>query len=263
MLLVASAFAASAEAKSKGGASESTAAGGSEAPTSSTGPSGTTGTTGTTGATTTTPTPKFAPIVLGPNQSPTAVYTGPVYELTSAGIVPYSATTSQTQSVDGGTTAAVSNNTPSLPDLLVPGNTAEEIQVNGRGLAAAPEGAPRVVQEVIWTANKIIGRPYVYGGGHKSFKSWGYDCSATVSYALHGGGLLKAPLDSGQFESWGAPGQGQWMTILTNSGHAYLDVAGLRLDTSPENDPSGLNGPRWRPLRPYNTYFVKRHPFGY
>jgi cell wall-associated NlpC family hydrolase len=231
-----------------------------------TGTSGTTGTTGTTGTSgATTPTgSKLAPIVLAPHQSPTAVYTGPVYEMTSTGIVPYGVTNQTPQTVAGGTTAAVGAGTPvGLPELLVPGNTAEEIQVNGLGLAAAPEGAPLVVQEIIWSANKIIGRPYVYGGGHKSFKSWGYDCSGTVSYALHGGGLLKAPLDSGQFMGWGGAGQGQWMTLLSNSGHIYLDIAGLRLDTSPENDPSDLQGPRWRPLRPYNNGFVKRHPWGY
>lgn len=230
--------------------------------TGASGATGTSGSTGTTGATT--PGSKLAPILLGRGQSPTAVYTGPVYEQTSTGVVPYTAATQTTQTVDGGTTATVSGSTPSgLPELLVPGNTAEEIQVNGLGLAAAPENAPLVVKEVIWAANKIIGRPYVYGGGHASFKSHGYDCSGTVSFALHGGGLLKAPLASGQFETWGGAGQGQWMTLLTNAGHIYMDVAGLRLDTSPENDPSNLEGPRWRPLRPTNAGFIKRHPWGY
>ena len=74
----------------------------------------------------------------------------------------------------------------------VPGTIAK---IGKNGLASAPASAPQPVQEAIWTANEIIGRPYVYGGGHASFKSRGYDCSGTVSYALHGGDLLDSPLD--------------------------------------------------------------------
>jgi cell wall-associated NlpC family hydrolase len=194
------------------------------------------------------------------------VYNGPVFELTPSGLVPFTPPTpanSSSNTLAGGTTASVSSvSLPILPELEVPGANAEEIQLDGLELAAAPESAPPVVQQIIWTANEIIGRPYVFGGGHKSFKSYGYDCSGLVSFALHGGDLLGAPLDSGQFMRWGGRGQGQWMTILTNPGHAYLDVAGLRLDTSPADDPSGLEGSRWRPLRPGNPGFVKRHPIG-
>jgi cell wall-associated NlpC family hydrolase len=192
---------------------------------------------------------------LAAGQSPTAVYTGPVYVLTASGVVLYRPAITPSNTVDGGAKASATTLAAKFPDLLVPGNTAEIVH----GLAA-PENAPAVVQEIIWTANRIIGRPYVFGGGHQSFISRGYDCSGTVSFALHGGHLLKAPLASGQFERWGMRGQGLWMTILTNAGHAYLDIAGLRLDTSTENDPSNLQGPRWRPLRPYNTGFIARHP---
>jgi len=211
----------------------------------------------------------LAPIVLSKHDSPTAVYSGPVFELTATGLVPYAPVTAPSTgatTLAGGTTAdtsSASTVTPTgLPQLEVPGNTAEEVQVGGLGLAAAPEDAPLVVQQIIWAANNIIGRPYVYGGGHKSFHSYGYDCSGTVSFALHGGQLLRAPLDSGQFMSWGGRGQGQWMTLLANGGHIYMDIAGLRLDTSSANDPSNLQGPRWRPLRPTNVGYVKRHPFG-
>jgi cell wall-associated NlpC family hydrolase len=273
-ILLCGVFAAGADAKAK-----AKDAGGAVAPVSSptggttglTGVSGSTGDSGSTAGTGSTnptaPLADLAPIVLGKQQSATAVYAGPIFEVTATGLVPYDAgsdaATTSTDLAGGTTAAAESSLSTGVPQLEVPGDTAEEVKVNGLGFAAAPESAPIVVQEVIWAANRIIGRPYVYGGGHKSFESWGYDCSGTVSYALHGGALLKAPLDSGQFMSWGARGQGQWMTILTNAGHAYLDVAGLRLDTSPANDPGGLEGPRWRPLRPNNAGFVKRHPFGY
>lgn len=251
----------------------STTVGGATAPinitpaggTGSTGATGSTGSTGLTGlngltggqtGTSFTITAPLAPIVLGKNQSPNSVYSGPVYVQTADGsVVPYVPQT-MVASVSGGTIAGTPTSGP--PHLLVPGSTAEIVG----GIAAAPQDAPAVVAQIIWAANKIIGRPYVYGGGHRSFISHGYDCSGTVSYALHGALLLRAPLDSGQFESWGSRGQGRWMTILTNPGHAYLDIAGLRLDTSSADDPSNQQGPRWRPLRPANPGFVLRHPTG-
>lgn len=141
----------------------------------------------------------------------------------------------------------------------VPGTIAK---IGKNGLASAPASAPQPVQEAIWTANEIIGRPYVYGGGHASFKSRGYDCSGTVSYALHGGDLLDSPLDSGSFMKWGKAGRGSWITIFTNPGHAYVIIAGIRLDTSAADDPKGGSGPRWRPLRGSNSGFVARHPAG-
>jgi len=195
--------------------------------------------------------------VLPKGESPSYVYNGPVYMQQVGGtIVPY---VQQTTIATVGGGALAGSLAASLPHLLVPGSTAEIVD----GLAAAPENAPRAVQQIIWTANRIIGRPYVYGGGHQSFVSYGYDCSGTVSFALHGAHLLSSPLDSSQFMAWGKAGQGQWMTILTNPGHAYLDIAGLRLDTSADGDPSDKQGPRWRPLLPSNAGFAIRHPTGF
>ena len=85
------------------------------------------------------------------------------------------------------------------------------------GLAVAPANAPAAVREAIDAGNQLIGKPYVYGGGHKSFISAGYDCSGAVSFALHGGGLLASPLDSTDFETWGLAGAGTWITIYTES----------------------------------------------
>ena len=31
---------------------------------------------------------------------------------------------------------------------------------------------------------------------------------------------------------WGEKGKGAWITVFTNPGHAYVVIAGLRLDTS-------------------------------
>jgi cell wall-associated NlpC family hydrolase len=131
------------------------------------------------------------------------------------------------------------------------------------GLAAAPEAAPDAVKQAIWAANGIIGRPYRYGGGHaRGFVDRGYDCSGSVSVALHGADLLDSPLDSGSFMRWGAAGAGRWITVYTNPGHAYVVIAGLRLDTSAAGDPGGLHGPRWRPNLRSSHGFKARHPVG-
>ena len=121
--------------------------------------------------------------------------------------------------------------------------------LRGRARRGADVGARRRSRQIIWAGNQIIGLPYIYGGGHESFISPGYDCSGTVSFALHGAGLLTTPEDSSEFEAWGSHGTGRWVTIFSNPGHAYMTVAGLRLDTSAADDPSNQQGPRWRPLR--------------
>jgi len=208
--------------------------------------------------TTTAPAVPHAPITA---RSSSLAYTGPVYEKTASGeVVPYAppAPIGQISSATGGSGASgAAANTKPL--LLVPGSRARYIN----GLAAAPMGAPVVVQQIIWTANEIIGLPYIFGGGHASFSAPGYDCSGTVSFALHGGSLLTTPEDSSEFETYGSHGVGRWVTVFANPGHAYVDVAGLRLDTSSADDPSNQQGPRWRPLRRANGGYVIRHPRGY
>jgi hypothetical protein len=139
----------------------------------------------------------------------------------------------------------------------VPGSVA---QLLASGRAAAPAAAPRAVRIMIWTANRLIGLRYKWGGGHGTFSDRGYDCSGSVSYALHAAGLLAVPEDSRELMHWGGQGTGGWVTVYARNGHAFMVVAGLRLDTSPEGDPSGLDGPRWRPnLRDTHGYRA-RHP---
>ncbi len=128
------------------------------------------------------------------------------------------------------------------------------------GVALAPPTAPQRIKAAISAANQIIGRPYIWGGGHDSWYSRGYDCSGAVSYALAGGGFLATPLDSSQLTRWGEPGRGRWLTVYANSGHAYAVIAGLRWDTV--GDARG-SGPRWHPALPYPEGFVARHPPGF
>ncbi len=127
------------------------------------------------------------------------------------------------------------------------------------GLAVAPAGAPASIKAVIAAGNKIAFTPYIYGGGHGTWNDSGYDCSGSLSYALHGGGLLNTTEDSTELESYGSPGAGQWITIWSNSGHTYMYVAGLRFDTSAQ---SSTGGSRWTAQRRSNDGFVERHPTG-
>jgi cell wall-associated NlpC family hydrolase len=167
---------------------------------------------------------------------------------------PAAANTGGTAAVTGGTPA----NAP-LPAGDLPAAPGAVATVDAKGFAHAPAGAPAAVKAAIRAGNEIKGKPYVWGGGHAAWKARGYDCSGTVSYVLHAGGLLDTPLTSGAFARWGAKGHGRWITIMANSGHAYAYIAGLRLDTSG----TGGSGPRWRSVPRSNAGFTARHPVGF
>jgi hypothetical protein len=128
--------------------------------------------------------------------------------------------------------------------------------VNGE--AIPPAGAPPAVKQVIRAANEIRRRPYVWGGGHRSWFSRGYDCSGSVGYALHGGALLDRTMVSGQLTSWGAAGAGRWITVYANAEHVFMVAAGLRFDT--RSDPDGVSGPRWHRAWADPAKFIARHP---
>lgn len=125
--------------------------------------------------------------------------------------------------------------------------------------AIAPAGAPYAVERAISAANAIVGRPYVWGGGHASWNDRGYDCSGAVSYALGGAGLLGAPVNSSALMDWGEPGRGKWITVYSNPGHTYAVIAGLRWDTVGEQRGTG---PKWHAELPYPEGYVARHPPG-
>jgi peptidoglycan hydrolase-like protein with peptidoglycan-binding domain len=136
----------------------------------------------------------------------------------------------------------------------------ENATLGADGLAVAPASAPPEVAQVIAAANAIVGKPYRYGGGHRSFDDTAYDCSGSESAALHGADLIDRPMDSTEFMSFGEPGEGTWITSYANSGHSFLVVAGLRFDTG-YND-SSSSGPKWsEKMRPTDGY-TARHPEG-
>ncbi len=131
--------------------------------------------------------------------------------------------------------------------------------VGGNGTIPIPANVPEAVQRVVAGGNAIADFPYIWGGGHASFIANGYDCSGSVSYALAAGGLLNAPLVSGDLANWGEPGPGRWITIYANAGHTFMDVDGVWFDTA------GRSGPyasRWLVSTPSLAGYAVRHPPG-
>jgi hypothetical protein len=165
------------------------------------------------------------------------------------------------QWVANGTTASTSTpkaSSASVAPQTVSGGKATLVN----GLAVAPADAPDAVKQVIAAANSIATTPYQYAGGHGSWSSSGYDCSGSVGFALHGGGLLSQTEDSGQMESYGAAGSGQWITLYANAGHVYAKIAGLWFDTAAQS--SSNDQDRWSTHRVSPAGgFVVRHPRGY
>ena len=148
--------------------------------------------------------------------------------------------------------------TPTEVDLCTPTAKAKLLP---NGMLIPPASAPARVKQVIAAANKIRSKPYVWGGGHARWWDKGYDCSGAVSYALHGGDFIDSPMPSGPLAGWGEAGEGRWITVFTNPGHAYAVIAGYRWDTS--GSTNGETGPRWREETRSSAGFVARHPTGY
>jgi peptidoglycan hydrolase CwlO-like protein len=147
---------------------------------------------------------------------------------------------------------------PTTGQVPAPLNPGESAQVISESEASAPAAAPQPVKDAISAANSIATTPYIWGGGHGSFESSGYDCSGAVSFALHGGGFLESPLDSTGLETWGEAGPGKWITVYANASHAWMVIAGIAFDTV------GGPGPRWHdPWVDSPEGFIVRHPAGY
>ena len=150
----------------------------------------------------------------------------------------------------------------------VPLASGARAQLLPNGLAAAPAGAPLAVREIIAAGNQIVGKPYLYGGGHGlplSDIAPAYDCSSSVEHLLHGADLLPVNYDapSGTLESFGQPGPGRWVTVYASADHVFMYVAGLRWDTHNAAGPGdGSTGIGWHPLVRNDDGFVARHPVG-
>lgn len=151
--------------------------------------------------------------------------------------------------------AACSSSTKEYRYKYVEGKTAV---LNGR-YAMIPKDAPEPVKRAIAAGNRLIGKPYIYGGGHRRIEDVGYDCSGTASYVLYHAGLIGGTMASDEFRSYGKSGAGKWITLYARRGHVFTVIAGLRLDTGYNGQGEG---PQWsaRP-RPIKKA-VMRHPPG-
>lgn len=178
------------------------------------------------------------------------VEAGAVSTITKAPAAPVTATVTPTTSAT------------TTPPILAMGQVASAppavATIGADGLAVAPAGAPAEVVAIIQAGNQIAHMPYRYGGGHESWTDTGYDCSGSVSFALHGAGLLTTPLSSYDFPTWGASGPGQWVTIYGNAGHAYMVIAGIRFDTSASKG----GGSRWTTEPRSPAGYAASHPIG-
>jgi hypothetical protein len=156
----------------------------------------------------------------------------------------------------GGTTTTTPTPAPTGP----PGRAT----LRKDGTAVAPANAPPQVQAAIAAGNAIRTMPYKWGGGHRTFYDTGYDCSGAVSHVLNAAGMLSSPLPSGPLMGWGLPGKGYWISVFSNPSHAYMVVAGLRLDTSAVGEKLNQgSGPRWRKTKRKARGYVVRHYQGF
>ena len=148
------------------------------------------------------------------------------------------------------------------------------------GLAAAPQDAPAPVQAAIAAGNQIIDTSYSTEREPNMLTTVmaSYDCSGSTDFVLYNAGLNAAQVDvgngiagdSGMLESYGDPGPGRWITVFASGGHAFIEIAGILLDTSrfgAPTVPTG-SGPRWQPtsiltaqLNDGNSW-TERHPPG-
>jgi peptidoglycan hydrolase-like protein with peptidoglycan-binding domain len=150
------------------------------------------------------------------------------------------------------------------PDGVVGPQTRQAIGIGPgpllkRRSSSGRRARPGVIWRIIAAGNRIASKPYKYGGGHARFPNdSGYDCSGSISFALHHAGLLRTPLDSSGFMSYGAPGRGRHVTIYANAGHAFMVVNGRRFDTSAISE----TGTRWTNTPRSTRGYVARHPRG-
>jgi hypothetical protein len=137
----------------------------------------------------------------------------------------------------------------------VPGKTASLME----GRATAPDGAPDQVHAAIAAANQIAGSAYTYGGGHGAAADTSFDCSGATSHVLRAAGLLRSPMPSTGFRSYGRSGVGEWISVWARKGHVFLVIAGLRFDTGWHGQEKG---PRWTTKSRPAPRYVIRHPAG-
>ena len=167
------------------------------------------------------------------------------------------------------------------PGCVTPGPTTPGLaaRILPDGLAAIPQDAPSQMQAAIAAGNRIIDTSYSQERQPNMLTTVmsSYDCSGSTDFVLYNAGLNTPQVDIGNgiagdstlLETYGDPGPGQWITVYASANHAFIEVAGVVLDTAhwtPTTPPG--SGPRWQPasilpsqLADGNTW-TQRHPPG-
>lgn len=130
------------------------------------------------------------------------------------------------------------------------------------------------LQAMISEANSLVGKPYIWGGGHSSWATQpGYDCSGFVSAVLHAGGYLSSPQDTATLPSATGieAGPGQYVTIYDRDesgqeGHVIIDLNGQFYESGGEAGSWGGGGGVERIATPTASYLATfndiLHPAG-
>ncbi len=175
----------------------------------------------------------------------------------AAGATPSSFSAALSSAMDSGTADAIGTSStsaqytdPSMDASLMSGSASPASELSSllatsgasgaagsSGVGAAgtsASGAPAQVQAMVNMANSLVGKPYVYGGGHSGWgPQSGYDCSGFVSAVLHAGGYLSQPVDTTALPSQAGmeSGPGQHVTVYDRalpgqSGHVIIEIDG-------------------------------------
>jgi cell wall-associated NlpC family hydrolase len=112
--------------------------------------------------------------------------------------------------------------------------TANVTTDSGPAGGIATSAADPRIQAMTEEANALVGKPYVWGGGHNGWgPSTGYDCSGFVSAVLHAGGYLGSPQDTETLPTASGieSGPGQYVTIYDRDepgkqGHVIIEING-------------------------------------
>ena len=140
---------------------------------------------------------------------------------------------------------------------------------------AMSANAPQEVQAMVNEADSLIGKPYIYGGGHSGWgPQAGYDCSGFVSAVLHAGGYLSEPQTTQTLPDQPAieSGPGQYVTIYdrntgpTNNEHVIIEIDGQFYESGGEAGAWGGGGGVEKIATPSQAYLSSfttiLHPAG-
>jgi cell wall-associated NlpC family hydrolase len=181
--------------------------------------------------------------------------TNPAALMASGGAAVSSAGTAAT-GTSAGTTGTASTNFASalataqgLTGTTATGTTSATGASGAAGGTAVDSSDPRI-QSMVNEANSLVGKPYVYGGGHSGWgPQTGYDCSGFVSAVLHAGGYLSSPADTVTLPSQAGmeQGPGQYVTVYDRTGsgengHVIMSINGQFYESGGEAGPWGGGG---------------------